>query len=207
MSSPWVHWKTIFLDSESGIKLFNKRILDQLLIETDRNLTKETTLVLIGGTALVVKYRSPRATMDVDTYTKISKDFLAAWHKAEKKIGVSVPISRSVISEGPYAMEDRFTFYRDLDLTHLKILVPDPADLVLMKVLRFFGKDRDDIKHLISQSRIPAATLLKRYRNEMNHIVGDHQVIKNHYLLAIEENFGEKIADKHERSIAKKDLK
>jgi hypothetical protein len=42
--------------------LFNKEILERLFIETDKNLKKEETLVLIGGTALVIKYLSPRAT-------------------------------------------------------------------------------------------------------------------------------------------------
>jgi hypothetical protein len=58
--------------------LFNKKILDQLIIETDKNLSKLTDLVLIGGTALVVKYQSPRATLDVDTYSKITKELQEA---------------------------------------------------------------------------------------------------------------------------------
>lgn len=121
--------------------MFDKKILDQLLIETDANLKKPVDLILIGGTALVIKYLSPRATSDVDAYSKISKELLSAWKKAEEKLGVDVPISKSAIAEGPYHMEDRFTKY------------------------------------------------------------GDCKVIKSHYLLAIEDNFGQKIADDHAAKI------
>ena len=183
--------------------MFNKDILDQLLIETDKNLRAESDLVLIGGTALVVKYLSPRATIDVDTYTKVTKELETAWKKAQIAVGVKVPLSRSPISEGPYHMEDRFTLYRDLKLKKLRVFVPDPLDIVLMKIPRFFGKDRDDIKHLIKFSKIPNGALLKRFKEEMGHIVADKKVVKSHYLLAIEENYGTKIADSHERKLTK----
>ncbi len=181
--------------------MFNKDILDQLLTETDKNLKAEADLVLIGGTALVIKYLSPRATIDVDTYTKVTKELEIAWKKAQSIVGVKVPLSRSPISEGPYHMEDRFTLYKDLKLKNLRILVPDPIDIVLMKIPRFFGKDRDDIKHLIKFSKIPHGALLKRFKEEMGHIVADKKVVVSHYLLAIEENFGVDIANSHEKKI------
>ncbi len=188
-------------DLESGLKLFNKSIIDQIFIETDKYLTQKTDLVLIGGTALVVKYLSPRATLDVDSYSAISKELKEAWKKAEKKIGVTIPLSKSPISEGPYNMEDRFTSYDDLKLKFLSIYVPDPVDILLMKVTRLFGKDRDDIKHLIKHSKIKESILLKRYFEEMDHVVGNTETILSHYLIAIEDNFGKKIADKHEKKL------
>ncbi len=191
--------KTTSIDLESGIKLFNKDILERLLIETDANLSKATDLVLIGGTALVIKYLSPRATMDVDTYNKVSKELKEAWKKAEKVVGVEVPLSQSPISVGPYSMEERFTIFKDLKLKNLKIFVPDAADIVLMKIPRLFGKDRDDISHLIKYSKIPDSVLLKRFKEEVDHIVGDQKNLRSHYLLAIEDNYGKSIADKHEK--------
>lgn len=188
-------------DLESGLKLFNKNIIDQIFIETDKYLTQKTDLVLIGGTALVVKYLSPRATLDVDSYSAISKELKEAWKKAEKKIGVTIPLSKSPISEGPYNMEDRFTSYDDLKLKFLSIYVPDPVDILLMKVTRLFGKDRDDIKHLIKHSKIKESILLKRYFEEMDYVVGNTETILSHYLIAIEDNFGKKIADKHEKKL------
>ncbi len=184
--------------------MFNKKILDQLIIETDKNLSKLTDLVLIGGTALVVKYQSPRATLDVDTYSKITKELQEAWKKAEKTVGVKVPLSQSTIAEGPYEMETRFTLYRDLKLKNLKIFVPEPADIILMKVPRFVGKDRDDIKHLIKEYNIPHKALLKRFLDEMGHVIGDRNTLVSYYVLAIEENYGKDIADAHEKSINSK---
>lgn len=138
-----------------------------MIIETDKNLSTPADIVLIGGTALVVKYLSPRATMDVDTYSKVSQELQEAWKKAEKAVGVRVALSQSSIVEGPYEMEDRFTLYQDLKLKKLKIFVPDPVDIVLMKIPRFVGKDRDDIKFLIINYKIPQKTLLNRFINEM----------------------------------------
>lgn len=184
--------------------MFNKEILDQLLAVTDKNLSKQVELVLIGGTALVVKYLSPRATMDVDTYTKVTKELQEAWRKAEKAVGVKVPLSHSTVAQGPYEMEDRFTLYRDLRLKNLKVFVPDPADIVLMKVTRFVGKDRDDIKHLIKEYKIPHKQLLKRFIDEMGHIMGDRRTLISYYVLAIEENYGVEVADAHEKSIKAK---
>ncbi len=98
-------------------------------------------------------------------------------------------------------MEDRFTSYSDLKIQFLNIFVPDPVDIVLMKVTRLFGKDRDDIKHLIKHSKIKKFVLLKRYFEEMDHVVGNPKTILSHYLIAIEDNFGKKIADKHEKKL------
>ncbi len=181
--------------------MFNKEILDQLILETDKNLSKPVELVLIGGTALVVKYQSPRATLDVDTYTKVTKELQEAWKKAEKAVGVRVPLSHSTVAEGPFEMEERFTLYRDLNLKNLRILVPEPADIVLMKVPRFVGKDRNDIKHLIKEYKIPHKVLLKRFIDEMGHIIGDRKTLVSYYVLAIEENYGKDIANAHEKSI------
>lgn len=188
-------------DSESGIKLFNKNIIDQVLIETDKCLNQKADLILIGGTALVVKYLSPRATLDVDSCSNISKELKEAWKKAEKKVGVSIPLSKSPISEGPYNMEERFTSYNDLKLKFLNIFVPDPVDIILMKVTRLFGKDRDDIKYLIKHSKIKESVLLKRYNEEMDHVVGNPKTILSYYLIAIEDNYGKKVADKHEEKL------
>lgn len=192
------------LDLESGISLFNKEILDRLLVETDKSLSAETDLILIGGTAVVLKYLSPRSTMDVDTYSAVSDELMLAWHKAEQKIGIRVPLSRSPISEGPYGMEERFVPYSDLNLKHLRIFLPDAADIVLMKVTRLFGRDRDDIAHLIKHSKISESLLLKRFREEMDHIVANPNTLRGHYLLVIEDNFGRAVAEKHERLILKK---
>jgi len=183
--------------------MFNKEILDKLLIEADKNLTKQVDLFLIGGTALVIKYLSPRATMDVDSYTKISKELKEAWQKAEVKMGVNIPLSKASITEGPYNMEDRFASYKDLPLKKLNIFVPDPADLVLMKVLRFVGKDRDDISHLVNSCKIHQAVLLKRFSEEMDHLTGNRSTIISHYLLAIEDNYGKEVVEKHVRVLKK----
>lgn len=193
----------ISTDLKSGVDVFNKKIIDQILVETDKNLTHSTDLVLIGGTALVLKYNSPRSTIDVDAYTKISKELKEAWGKAEKKIGVQIPLARSTIVEGPYNMEDRFVVYKDLGLKNLNILIPDHVDIVLMKVQRLLGKDRDDISHLIKQERIPHIVLLKRFTKEMDHVVGHKSTIISYYLLSIEENYGKVIADEHEQAIKK----
>lgn len=193
----------ISTDLKSGVDVFNKKIIDQILVETDKNLTHSTDLVLIGGTALVLKYNSPRSTIDVDVYTKISKELKEAWGKAEKKIGVQIPLARSPIVEGPYNMEDRFVVYKDLGLKNLNILIPDHVDIVLMKVQRLLGKDRDDISHLIKQERIPHSVLLKRFTKEMDHVVGHKSTIISYYLLSIEENYGKVIADEHEQVIKK----
>ncbi|MES2769422.1 MAG: DUF6036 family nucleotidyltransferase [Bdellovibrionota bacterium] len=184
--------------------MFNKKILDQIIIEADKNLTQKTDLILIGGAAVVVKYLSPRATIDVDTYATISRELEVAWEKAEQKVGFQVPLSTSTVAEGPHGMEDRFVQYRELSLKYLNILVPDPSDIVLMKIPRCFGKDRDDIKHLIHHNKISNKNLLNRFLTEMNHITGDRDTLISDYLLVIEENYGAKIADKHESSIGHK---
>jgi len=189
---------------ESGTGLFNKEILDHLLLETDKNLTQSADLVLIGGTALVVQYQSPRSTLDVDAYTSISQELKKAWNKAEKTLGIKIPLSKSPISEGPYNMEDRFLKYGDLNLQYLNIFVPEAGDLILMKTLRLFGKDRDDISHLIRHSKIHERILLKRFIEEMDHVVCERKTLRSHYLFVIEENYGKKVADRHERALGKK---
>ncbi|MFZ4403341.1 MAG: DUF6036 family nucleotidyltransferase [Pseudobdellovibrionaceae bacterium] len=175
--------------------------MDQLFAETDKHLNQDVSIVLIGGTALVIKYLSPRSTLDVDTYNRIPKILLGAWKKAEENIKIHIPLAQSTVAEGPYLMEDRFTIYKDLDLKYLKIFIPEAADIIMMKLIRLLSKDRDDISHLIKSEKISDALLLKRFTEEMTHIIGNFKIIKSHYLFIIEENYGNKIADKHQKKI------
>lgn len=182
--------------------MYGKKIIDQLLQETDKRLSVNASIVLIGGAVLIAKYLSPRGTMDVDTYAKFSSEVAEAWSQAEKSLGVAVPLSRAIVSEGPYNMEDRFERYDDLQLTKLTVLIPSAIDLIMMKITRLFGKDLDDILFIIKGQKIAESDLLKIFKNEMGHITGSADEIRSKYLLAIAAAFGEKVADKHAAALS-----
>jgi hypothetical protein len=55
----------------------------------------------------------------------------------------------------------------DLGLKMLQLFVPDPYDLILTKLARNFGKDREDVKALAQLQILRFSIFSKRYEEEM----------------------------------------
>ncbi len=55
----------------------------------------------------------------------------------------------------------------DLGLKMLQLFVPDPYDLILTKLARNFGKDREDVQALAQLQNLRFSIFSKRYEKEM----------------------------------------
>jgi hypothetical protein len=79
--------------------------LEQFLRQVDAELARPCTIVLIGGAALSLGYRSTHATTDMDLWAPSRGPFWTAVEKVKKRAPTSVPIERATIRRKGRAQE------------------------------------------------------------------------------------------------------
>ncbi|HEY0702510.1 MAG TPA: DUF6036 family nucleotidyltransferase [Candidatus Acidoferrales bacterium] len=137
------------------------------LAAVDAALPKPVVLHCIGGFVLTFVYGSPRNTGDIDYIVQIPNDVdidslagkgsaLARKHK--------VYFERVTINQMPENYDERLREMLAGEFKNLRLLAPDPYDLILSKLERAGPKDRDDADYLFKSLQLDAATLRERYQ-------------------------------------------
>jgi hypothetical protein len=126
----------------------------EFLTEIDRVLPGPLALHCIGGFVVSLFYGLPRPTGDIDYFTAIPNDvdlegIAGRGSPLYKKYGVY--LQRVAISNMPEEYETRLTEMFPKQFTKLSLFAPDPYDLILSKIERNSGKDRDDAKYLFQK--------------------------------------------------------
>ena len=117
---------------------------------------------------------------------------------ARTKTGLSIPIQRVTIADEPENYESRLERVLT-DLKHLRVLVPERHDLVLMKAMRAYEHDIQVISEIHAHAPLSLEILEDRFLNEMSPI-GPPARIRQNFLLVIEHLFPTEV-DQVERRI------
>jgi hypothetical protein len=142
----------------------------EFLTELDAALPETVSLHCIGGFVMSYFYGLPRPTGHIDYYTAIPANLdldgfagrgspLASKHK--------VYLQRVRVNNMPEEYETRLTEMFPKQFKHLRLFAPDAYDLVLSKIERNSGKDRDDADYLFRKLGLNAEVLKQRYQTEL----------------------------------------
>ena len=144
---------------------------DDFLRAVDATLEVPVELHCIGGFVVEAVYGIPRRTADLDY---ISIDPRAAIPTLEEIAGQQSKLKQIhnlylqivAVQDYPDGYEKRLRKL-DLGLKMLKLFVPDPYDLILTKLARNLGKDREDVKALAQLQNLSFSIFRQRYEKEM----------------------------------------
>ena len=137
----------------------------------DEKLEAPVELHCMGGFVVEAVYGIPRRTAELDY---ISVDPTSPATTLERIAGRgsklagehSVHFQKVGVADYPEDYEKRLSKL-DLGLKMLQLFALDPYDLVLSKLTRNIGKDREDVKALAQQQTLSFSIVSKRYEEEM----------------------------------------
>ena len=116
-----------------------------------------------------------RPTGDIDYYTAIpaSVDLQGiAGFGSPLARKYKVYLQRVAVSNMPEEYESRLTEMFVKQFNNLRLFAPDPYDLILSKLERNSGKDRDDATYLFKKLGLDPKVLDQRYQNELRTNLG-----------------------------------
>lgn len=184
------------------MKTFVTSEIETFLRAIDRHLSEPFDIIIIGGAAAALAYRVVDYTKDIDTWSGRSLAPIAdACKKAQEETGLNIPIGPAGPADGPYEYEDRIQKVDIEGLKKLRVFVPEKHDLALMKIMRANENDIATIKQLNANFGLDYELLVKRFKEEMTHVIGSSNNIKLNFITTIESVFGEKVAEEVEKQI------
>lgn len=149
---------------------------DRFLGELDGLLDEPYELHCIGGFAAVVAYGLPRSTNDLDYFSLVP---LNRAENIQRIAGESssladkykVYIHQAGIATLPENYTERLTELFGGRFNNVRLLVPDPYDLVLSKLGRNSQRDREDVQYLAQSQHLHPGVLRNRYERELRSIM------------------------------------
>ena len=164
--------------------------IERFLRAVDRALKRPATIIIIGGGAAALKYRIDDPTTDIDTFNALGADLRRAIDAARKATGLAMPFEQSGVADGPYEFEDRLLRAMPR-LARLTVLVPERHDLALMKTIRGDQADFAKLQAIHNRKPFVLSVLLKRYQEEMGHVIIDPRRLRWNFLALVESLFPE----------------
>lgn len=141
-----------------------KKALERLNAEL-RRVDIKGEICLYGGAAMCLAFDARPSTRDVDAIFKPAKEVREAILRVARAEGLRDDWVNDAVKGFVVAHPQRIL----IDLSHLKVFVPEPDYLLAMKALaaRVEGTDRDDVKFLIDHMGIRSSqevfSLLEKY--------------------------------------------
>jgi hypothetical protein len=166
--------------------------IERFLRAVDLALERPAVVVIIGGGAAALKYRIDDPTTDIDTFNALGADLRRAIDAARRATGLAMPFERSGVADGPYDFEDRLLRAMPR-LARLTVLVPERHDLALMKAVRGDQADFAKLQAIHERKPFDLSVLLRRYEEEMGHVVIDPRRLRGNFLLLVESLFPEAV--------------
>lgn len=177
------------------LRKYTRREFNALLKAIDANLEQKVVIIVIGGAAAILRYKSTRLTSDIDAFNNVSA-LQTAYKKAKKEAGLDIPLARAGVADGPYNFEDRLRTYRGIALKKLIVKIPEIHDLILMKTIRGYEHDLEVIEELCKKNRVNQKVLVGRYRTEMSHVIGNRSTLDLNFAAMLSRCFGDAAAQK-----------
>jgi len=149
----------------------------QFLDGLDALLDESFELHCIGGFAIVIAYGLPRSTNDLDYRTLVPHNRIPELQQMAgpgsdlaRKYKVHLQYTAGVESM-PEDYEQRLTDPFAGRFKNIRLLIPDPYDLVLSKLSRNIERDREDVEYLAKTCHLDAKILRARYERELRSIL------------------------------------
>lgn len=98
----------------------------------DDELSRDCTIVVVGGAAIGLAYAPDHSTADIDIMPTRNTELWKAVERALARSKARVPFQAVGIVQPPYEYEERLRPLPIPGMKHLKVLVPEPHDLALM---------------------------------------------------------------------------
>jgi hypothetical protein len=167
------------------VRYYVRTEIERFLRAVDLALERSATVVVIGGGAAALKYQIDDPTTDIDTFNPLGADLKRAIAAARAATGLAMPFEQSGIADGPYDFEERLL--RALPrLARLTVLVPERHDLALMKTVRGDQADFAKLRAIHGRKPLDLSVLLRRYEEEMGHVVIDPGRLRANFLALVE---------------------
>ena len=142
------------------------------LNDLDGALEETTELHCMGGFAVVQAYGLERATADIDVLCAVPTssssrlvEVAGKESKLRRKHGIYLDVVTVATSPVDYA--SRLVPLYPGQWKRLRLLALEAHDLALTKLERNFERDRTDVEHLARRGHLKAATLRRRYVEEL----------------------------------------
>jgi hypothetical protein len=158
-------------------------------------------LLIIGGAAASLAYGFTRATLDIDLYYGLDDDLRSAIARVVARLGLAIPVGHAAIADAPYSFEERLRNLEIDGVEHLRLRVPAPQDLIVMKLLRGAEHDLDAAVAIASNGGVTVAVLLEAML-ESSHAVGSAEARRFSFLADIARIYGDDVAEKVEPVLA-----
>jgi hypothetical protein len=147
----------------------------EFLSELDAILPELVSLHCVDGFVVSLFYGLPRPTGDIDYYcaipASVNLEGLAGRESALAKKH-KVHLQRITVTYLPEEYESRLTEMFPNQFKKLRLFAPDPYDLMLSKLERNSGKDRDDAIYLFKTLKLDLDVLQDRYQKELRPNLG-----------------------------------
>jgi hypothetical protein len=169
----------------------------------DEELSQDCTIIIVGGAAIGLAYAPDHATTDIDVMPTRQTALWKAVERAQAQSQVPIPFQAAGIVQPPYEYEERLRPLPIRGLKHLKVLVPEPHDLALMKVARGEAHDLAGIEDIHRVSPLSLDTLLARYEESRVQFIGNRADLRLGFLALVARLFGEREAEELETKLRK----
>jgi hypothetical protein len=142
----------------------------EFLADVDAALPEPVSLHCLGGFVVSFFYGLPRPTADIDYYTAIPpflplEELAGRGSPRAKKYGVH--LQRVGVVTMPEDYDSRLTEMFPKQFQNLRLFAPEAYDLILSKLERNSGKDREDAAYLFRRLSLDPSVLEERYRSEL----------------------------------------
>lgn len=178
--------------------------LKRYLAAVDERLSEPFTLCIIGGAAALLAYGVRGVTEDIVTIDVEFRRFLSAFEEARAATGMEIPIECAAVYDAPYQFEDRLQTVDIPGLTRLTIVAPEKHDLVLMKTVRGQEPDLQTAEEINRKLGLDLDTLITRYCEEMNHVVGYTPTIDLNFLALMGRLYGPEVQNRMKQRIERR---
>lgn len=140
--------------------------------ELDELLPDPVELHCVGGFAVSLHYGLLRPTADIDYVSVLPCERVK---DLQAMAGPGSPLAKNyriylqlvTVNSLPEDYADRLIEMFDGQFRNLRLHTPDPYDLILSKLERNSGKDRDDVEYLAKTLQLNPEVLRERYWTEL----------------------------------------
>jgi hypothetical protein len=148
----------------------------EFLGELDALLDEPIELHCIGGFAVVAGFGLRRGTNDLDyrtlvPYNRINDLQQIAGPRSDLARKYKVHVQHTGVESIPENYANRLTELHAGRFKKIRLFVPDPYDLVLSKLSRNNGRDREDVAYLAKTKQLDPVVLRERYEKELRSIL------------------------------------
>lgn len=184
---------------------FKDAELRAFLQALDRHLDAPFRLDLIGEAVALLTLEAESGTIDIDVVIDV-RPIEHAIQAAQEETGFAIPVNSVGVYDGPYHYEERVKRVPLKGAKKLQVYVPEKHDWALMKIVRLLGKDVEDILEVSETVGFNKKTFLKRFLNEMTHVIGRREDLVFNFLTMMSQLYGDEEADKMAQAIQEHQL-